>query len=589
MIPKRGLFALHPIVLFFCTIGIGFLGQFADDLNAGQLSVVSGHIKGNNLEVIYNIPNDMHQIILDDFNFMTVDVMPVQGLRFGKTIYPAGEKDAEGNTIYHGIVTLMKKISVMDTQQLPDSIEVTAGYQFCTEDGTCLIPKSVQFKVSLETLDMSVVTGNVEQSGQPFMTIILQLIFAFLGGLILNVMPCVLPVLSIKILGIVNSAHEQRHEILKGSIAYTFGILLSFLVLGAVVAGLKLAGQSVGWGFQFQNTGFVIFLLTLVWIFGMALFDVFIINLRVDAATKASSRSGHWGSFATGVFAVLLATPCTAPMLGAALGWAFSQPPGLIIISFLIIGMGLATPFLLIGLFPVFAKLIPKPGPWMNTFKEVMGFLLMATVVYLLRVAYFLVGYGVIKIIWFLLFLAVASWILGKYAALHQPKQKRIIAFFIAILIALGAGFYFLHFDSVSASETASLNDSGSIYQKDPLHPNWIVFSPEVLDSLLADNQSVFIDFSAEWCLTCKTNEATVLFTKEVQNAFQAYQVYLLRGDFTQRKPVIQEWLTRFNRAGVPLYILYPSGKDDPIVLPELITKDMILNELRAIGKGLPE
>jgi thiol:disulfide interchange protein len=589
MIGKQRLFGLHSVILFFCTIGIGLAGETANGLNPKQLPVVSGLIKGSNLEVIYNIPSDMHQVIFNDFNFMTVDVIPVQGLRFGETIYPAGEKDAEGNTIYNGTVTLTKKISVTDIKQLPDSIEVTAGYQFCTEAGTCLIPESVQFKVTLETLEMAVVKENTVQSGQPIATIIIQLIFAFLGGLILNVMPCVLPVLSIKILGIVNSAHEHRREILKGSIAYTFGILLSFLLLGAVVAGLKLAGQSVGWGFQFQNTSFVIFLLILVWVFGLALFDVFIINLRVDAATKASSRSGHWGSFATGVFAVLLATPCTAPMLGAALGWAFSQPPGLIIISFLVIGMGLATPFLLIGLFPVFARLIPKPGRWMNTFKEVMGFLLMATVVYLLRVAYFLVGYGMIKIIWFLLFLAVASWILGKYGALHQPKPKRIIAFIIAILIAAGAGFYFLHFDSVTASESTNLEGPVSIYQKDPLHPNWMVFSPEVLDTLLADNQSVFIDFSAEWCLTCKTNEATVLFTKEVQNAFQEYQVHLLRGDFTQRKPVIQEWLTRFNRAGVPLYILYLAGEDDPIALPELITKDMILNELRAIRKHLPE
>ena len=221
--------------------------------------------------------------------------------------------------------------------------------------------------------------------------------------------------------------------------------------------------------------------------------------------------------------------------------------------------------------------------------KEVMGFLLMATIVYLLRVAYFLVGYGVIKIIWFLLFLAFSCWILGKYAALNQPKRKRILAFIIAILIAAAAGFYFLQFKPVSTAVTTDERGSNSIFQKDRLHPNWTVFSPEVLDTLMADDKSVFIDFSAEWCLTCKTNEATVLFTKEIQNAFKEHQVHLLRGDFTMRNPIIQEWLTRFNRAGVPLYILYAAGKKNPIILPELITKDMILNALSTLGNPVQE
>ena len=575
-------------VLFFFGVS-GIAVQPADNLKPSQQPIVSGQISGDELQVIYDIPANMHQVILEDFNFMKVDVMPVQGLQFGETIYPRGEKDADGNTIYRGMVVLTKKIKVIDSRQLPDSVVVTAGYQLCTEDGTCLIPQSVQFKVSLETLERTMPVKKAGQPGQPVKTIIIQLLFAFLGGLILNVMPCVLPVLSIKILGMVKSAQEERQEILKGSIAYTLGVLLSFLILGSVVAGLKMAGQSVGWGFQFQNIGFVLFLLTLIWVFGLALFDVFLINIRVDAATKASSRGGHWGSFATGVFAVLLATPCTAPMLGAALGWAFSQPPWLIILSFLVIGLGLASPFILIGIFPVFVKLIPKPGAWMNTFKEVMAFLLMATVVYLLRVTYFLVGYGVIKILWFLLFLAFACWILGKYAALHQPKRKRILAYIIAILIAVSAGFYFLRFKTGSSAFTTHDRDSNSIFQKDRLHPNWTVFSSEVLDTLLAEHKSVFIDFSAEWCLTCKTNEAAVLFTKEIQNAFKEHQVHLLRGDFTMRDPIIEEWLKKFNRAGVPLYILYAAGEKNPVILPELLTKDTVLNALSKLGNPLPE
>jgi len=573
------------LAVLFCAVITGY-GQvgFSEPGVRADLPQISGRIENGILQITYKIPHNRHQVILEDFNFMTLDVKPVPGLEFGETRYPKGDKDKEGNTVYHGTVILEKTVALTgDRTPLPDSIEVEAGYQFCTEDGTCLAPESVQVKVALKAagaLSSGIMADKGADNGLSM--ILLNLLFAFLGGLILNVMPCVLPVLSIKIMGIVKSAHEDRREILKGSMAYTAGVLLSFLIMGMVIAGLKIAGQSVGWGFQFQNISFVIFLLTIIWVFGLSMFDVFIIQLPgTQAATQASSRSGHWGSFVTGIFAVLLATPCTAPMLGAALGWAFIQPPGMILLSFLIIGLGLAFPFILIGFFPVFTKIIPRPGPWMNTFKEVMAFFLMATVVYLLRVVYFLVDDKVIRILWFLLFIGFACWIIGRYASPSRTKRSRGIAMIAALIISISAGLYFLNFDSTTV--TPGKQESGSLMKSDPHHPDWYVFNPDLLDTFRREERPVFIDFAAEWCLTCKTNESTVLFTQEIQDAFAEKQVKLLRGDYTKRNPLLREWLTQFKRAGVPLYVFYLPNQSEPVVLPEVITKEMIHQQLDKI------
>ncbi|MBN2104343.1 thioredoxin family protein [bacterium] len=584
----------NPWFVILCVLVVTFFTELIcaydlpSGLDASSLPRVSGRIESNELWIIYNIPPRQHQVILEDFHFMTVDAESVPGIVFGETRYPPGERDDEGNTIYHGIVILKKDISFSDTSaSLPDSILIEAGYQFCTEAGACLAPESIQFKIVFKDA-LKNFNQAAEKNGLPISAsvIFFNLFLAFLGGLILNVMPCVLPVLSIKLIGIVKSAHDNREEIFQGAMAYTGGVVLSFLILGAVVAGMKIAGQSVGWGFQFQNIRFVVLLLTLVWVFGLSLFDVFIIQLPGShAVTRASRKGGHWGSFVTGIFAVLLATPCTAPLLGAALGWTFTQTPWMIILSFLFIGFGLASPFILIGLFPVFSKVIPRPGPWMNTFKVVMAFLLMATVVYLLRVVYFLVDGKVIQILWFLLFTAFACWILGMYAVPYRPRKIRLGAIIVALIIAVTAGIYFLRFEKPPVFTKTQVKESRIV--RDPHHPNWYVFQPALLEEFRAEKKPVFIDFAAEWCLTCKTNEAAVLFTQDIQKAFSEKDVQLLRGDYTRKNPMLQEWLEKFDRAGVPLYVFYLPNQPDPVVLPEVITKDMILQQLKKINRDI--
>jgi thiol:disulfide interchange protein len=554
------------------------------DLDSDGSPTVSARIQGDELQVIYNIPEGQHQVIQDDYNFMTINTDSVHGIRFGKTIYPDGDKDKEGNTVYHGIVILKKKWMILEPlAALPDSIRILTGYQFCTAEGMCFAPNSVYLTIPFDHSSIKALPPEQPGTSKDSRSVLwMNLLFAFLGGLILNIMPCVLPVLSIKIMSLVGSAHHDRQEILKGSMSYTAGVLFSFLILGTVVAGLKMAGQGVGWGFQFQSIGFVVFLLAIVWIFGLSLFDVFTIQLPgMQLAAKAKNYSGHLGSFLTGIVAVLLATPCTAPMLGVALGWTFTQPPILIMLSFIIIGFGLAFPFFLIGFFPVFVRFIPKPGAWMNTFKDIMAFLLMATVVYLLRVSYFLVEGRTINILWFLLMAALACWILGKYSIPSRRRVTRTTAWIAALLILLGAGVYFLRFHE--SQENSENPGTESMFQKDSRHRNWAVFHPELLQKMLAEHKSVFIDFAAEWCLTCKANETTVLFTRDIQDAFAEKNIVLLRGDYTKKNQVIQEWLEKFNRAGVPLYVLYRSGEKDPVVFPEVITKEMILEQLNRI------
>jgi thiol:disulfide interchange protein len=266
-----------------------------------------------------------------------------------------------------------------------------------------------------------------------------MLLFALLGGLILNLMPCVLPVLSIKALSLVQSVSSDRREVLKGALAYTVGILTCFAVLAGIVVGVKAAGRDVGWGFQFQDWRFVLALALVIWIFSLSLFEVFVIRLPGMTAIDAAGRkSGHWGSFFSGTFSVLLATPCTAPLLGTAMGYAFSQPPAFIFIFFLTVGLGLALPFLLLGFFPDALERIPRPGNWMIVFREAMAFLLAATVVYLLDVLYHQIGEGLFAVLWYLLLASLAAWMYGKFANPMCPAGRRWVFSIVALVLLVG-------------------------------------------------------------------------------------------------------------------------------------------------------
>ncbi|MDP8269186.1 MAG: thioredoxin family protein [Candidatus Tenebribacter davisii] len=531
--------------------------------------VMSAKIEGNKIIATFIIPEGMHLTFQEDLFYIDTD--PIDGISFGSTIYPEGKTTEDGYVEYHGTVILIKEFTVAEDFNGEPQIKVYTGYQMCLDSGTCFMPEELEF-------DLTFQSGNNDVSAKTNpMEILKYLLMAFLGGLILNIMPCVLPVLSIKAMSLVKQSQQDKKQILRSSLAYTAGILTSFIILALVIVILKTSGEMVGWGFQFQSAGFVTALLILIFVFSLSMFDVFIIRAPgMTVATKASSKGGLMGSFLSGIFAVLLATPCTAPLLGAALGFAFSQPPAMIFGIFILIGLGLAFPFILLGFWPKAIKAIPKPGEWMNVFKEVMGFLLFLTALYLLRSLYFLIGgINLISVLLYLIILAFAVWIYGRFARPEFSKRKQWIATIAALIIAVGAGFMTLDYAS-----TENLTEESAHYPRE-----WQKFSPELVQQYRDEGKPVFIDFGAEWCLTCKTNETAVLFTDDIETAFKDRGVEILRGDNTKKDDVIGEWLRKFGRAGVPLYILYIPGKEKPVTLPELITKDMVMNMLKKLDE----
>lgn len=535
-------------------------------------NIVSAKIVDNEIRVTFDIPAGMHITLQEDLNFIEAD--PIEGIIFEPTEYPEGEKTDEGYVEYHGSVTLTKKFTVTEDFTGKPEITFYAGFQMCLDSGTCFMPEEFEFTLPFEMPASANTTPEQTSSEQTSSDLLKFLIMAFLGGLILNVMPCVLPVLSIKAMSLVKQSQQNKKQIFRNSMAYTLGILVSFLILALIIVLLKTSGELVGWGFQMQNTSFVMALLILIFVFSLSMFDVFIIRAPgMTMATKASSKGGYSGSFFSGIFAVLLATPCTAPLLAPALGFAFSQPPMLIFAFFVLIGLGLAFPFILLGIWPRAIKAIPRPGEWMNIFKEVMGFLLFLTALYLINSLYYLIGgKNLISVLLYLIILAFAVWIYGRFARPEFSKRKQWTATIIALIIAIGAGFLTLNFDTeYSSEETAH-------YPRD-----WQKFEPELVQQYREEGKPIFIDFGAEWCLTCKTNEEAVLFTEDIEAAFKEHGVQMLRGDNTKKDDTINEWLAKFKRAGVPLYLFYMPGQEEPEVLPELITKDMIFNLLEKL------
>ncbi|MGI8889518.1 MAG: protein-disulfide reductase DsbD family protein, partial [Chthoniobacterales bacterium] len=403
------------------------------------------------------------------------------------------------------------------------------------------------------------------------------LLFGFLGGFILNLMPCVLPVISLKIFGFIQHAGDSRARIFGNGLAFSAGIFAWFLGLAALMVALKSAGHEITWAFQFTNPYFVVAMSAVVLVFALNLFGVFEINLPTSATTGLvgwSAREGYAGSFFQGVFATALATPCTAPYLGTALGFAFAQSALIILLMFIAIAAGMSAPYLLLSAQPAWLRFVPKPGPWMVRVKQFMGFLLLATLLFLLWVIG--VARGVDAAIWvssFLLALSVACWMQGSFSLPTASRAQRSLVFALMLLLVLGSGWYFIG-EKFRASKTAASSLTNG---------DWIPFSPEKVKTELAAGRTVFVDFTAAWCITCKFNEAAVLETAAVKSAFQRYGVVKMKADWTNADPVITKTLKQFGRVGVPLYVLYPaSNPNQPVILPELLTQALVLDHLQS-------
>ena len=414
-------------------------------------------------------------------------------------------------------------------------------------------------------------------SGEVVRSLWVYIAFAVLGGLILNLMPCVLPVISLKVLGFVNQAGEETKRVRQLGWAFCAGIVATFLALALAVLLVKSSGEQIGWGFQFQYPGFVVVMSALVFALALSLFGVYEILLPGTSGLGGlDRREGLTGSFLNGVLATILATPCTAPFLGTALGFAFAQPAGGVIAVFLAIGVGMALPYVVLALKPAWIEHLPKPGPWMVRFKQLMGFLLMATVLWLLWVLGNQVG--VEGVVWtgaFLLGLGLACWVWGQWGSFqHSTRSKRVAR---TVVLGLVVGSYAIFVHPLLATEQ-TLAEQTTAAELD-----WQPFSAARVEELVTSGQMVFIDFTAEWCWTCKVNERAVLAQQVVRERFAALDVALVKADWTNRNPEITQLLRAFGRSGVPLYVIFPAGLiDQPLVLPEVITAEMVVEKLDA-------
>ncbi len=419
-----------------------------------------------------------------------------------------------------------------------------------------------------------------------------MLLVAVLGGLILNAMPCVLPILSLKVFGMVRSAGHGRSEVTRGALATAAGILLSFLLLAGAAIAAAAAGAAVGWGVQFQRPGFVAFLLVVVTLFCFNLWGLFEIPLPGALARlggTGGAREGLAGHFVSGLFATLMATPCSAPFLGTAIGFALAQPAPVIVAIFAAVGVGLALPYLILAAAPGAARLLPRPGPWMDTLRGTLGFVLAGSAVWLLyvlgaqvspeRLALLEVG---------LVLMGLCTWLRHRaeqqrYATADSPAARpaaagrhavlaglAVLVMAVATIAAAAAG------GSAAAAEgrfAARSHSAGLI--------GWVAFDRTRAESLAAGGQLVFVDVTADWCFTCKVNERLVLDTPEIAGAFARHHVLPMRADWTNRSDEIAHFLAEHGRYGIPFYLLYRPGRD-PYVFSEVPTKGTILAALDA-------
>lgn len=413
--------------------------------------------------------------------------------------------------------------------------------------------------------------------------LLLVLFFAFLGGLILNLMPCVLPVIGVKVLSLIKHAGESRRAIMRHGLLFSAGVLVSFWLLAGILLGLKAYGHSVGWGFQLQEPLFVGGLAAVLLVFSLSLFGVF--EFGSVFASWAGHRehksrkhgNGLLGSFLGGVLATAVATPCTGPFLGTAVGLAVTLPPAASLIIFTFIGLGMSSPYLLLTVFPHWSRWLPRPGTWMIHFKQFMGFLMLGTVLWLIWVfSAHTHALGIIALLMALFVLAVGCWVYGSWSPPHYRSRTRILSTICSVLlIIMGA---FLVVDASRMQEPIPVVQ-GTLAEEN----EWQPYSKELLAQLRAEGRPVFIDFTAKWCLICQANHY-ILEVDAVRHMLAEKGVVKLKADWTRSDPSITEVLREHGRSGVPLYLLYLPGAETPEILPQVLTPEIVMEYLRKIG-----
>lgn len=423
------------------------------------------------------------------------------------------------------------------------------------------------------------------------MELLLNVALGFVGGLILNVMPCVLPVLTMKVFHMVEQSgggdgSNNRTRRLHG-LAYAAGVLSAFLALAAVVIGLKASGDRVGWGMQFQNPRFVAGMVALIFVFGLNALGVFEWNLSL------SGRRGHQGyaaSAVNGLFAAVMSTPCSAPFLGTAAAFALGSgtPWYVTLAMFTSIGLGLASPFLLVSFVPAVGRVLPKPGPWMETFKHLMGFSLMGAAVWLMRAFFAQVSREAsADFLIFLLVLAIALWGIHHFGGVLYSTTRRYAVRIAAVAVVALSGHFFLDFTPAQAEMAHAHVGCKATDVVCEGHIVWTAFDAKRVATENKAGRPVFMDYTAEWCANCKTNEKVFIETEAVRAALKTSGVLPMKADMTNENDEMQGWLDKLGRSGIPAYVIYmPDGSYD--LLPEAITTDMLVQRLTKAAEKYP-
>jgi thiol:disulfide interchange protein/DsbC/DsbD-like thiol-disulfide interchange protein len=411
------------------------------------------------------------------------------------------------------------------------------------------------------------------------------LLFAFLGGLILNLMPCVFPVISIKVMGFMRHAEEDHAAVWKHGLVFALGVLVSFWILAGALIALRAGGEQLGWGFHLQSPVFLFFMAVLFFVLALNLFGVFEVGAGWLGVGQSASGASSWaGSFFSGALATVIATPCTAPFMGAALGYALTLSAFESLLIFTFLGLGMASPYMLLAARPTWLAAIPKPGAWMETLKQSLGWLLMATVVWLVWVLNLMAGGAAVVTLFAVLFLfGLAGWVLGRWGAIHRPFGVRLTAKLLAAVLmlgGLGGGLW-----DVRGSEAVAVDAGGAAGGSDSRMP-WQAFSPERLAELRAAGTPVFVNFTAAWCLSCQVNERVAFSSPRVQQAFAERGIIPMKADWTSYDSAIGEILSSYGRNSVPFYLLFPGkGGEEPQALPELLTPGIVLEAVAALDE----
>ena len=449
-------------------------------------------------------------------------------------------------------------------------------------DGVLVVAEHLDGGVARHAFSLTAAPRSLAGDRDALLAALLQAIgLALAGGLMLNLMPCVLPVLAVKGLGLVQHSTGRSAQLRIHGLTYTAGVLVSFAVVAGALIALRAGGEQLGWGFQLQSPAFVTLLAWLFFAVGLSFSGVIVVGGRFAGVGQAlAARSGYGGSFAAGALATVAATPCTAPFMGAAVGFAIAQPWPIALLVFEALGLGLALPYLLLTFVPAWSRLLPKPGAWMARLKQLLAFPLYASAAWLVWVVSQQAGpHGVGAALAGLVLIAFASWLhqaLGGVRALWRHAATWTVAALLPLSIV---GIFALGPLGAGTPSPAREADAGG-------RLGWEPFTPERLAALRAAGKPVFVNFTAAWCVTCLVNERVALRSPAIADMFAKKGVVVLKADWTNRDPAITQVLASLGRSGVPLYVLYRPGAEmgtEPTVLPQILTEGAVIDALDKI------